>query len=171
MKSALIKLLIALFTFLIGIGAFFFWSDLLLSEPQGEITNLSMPEPKPTQISACQLLDEPENFDGKLVSFEAVVYVIYDGTVVLYPNCNRQTDNFIFAKLELGSYTGTFSNLKTLLEGRNRTSRDDFKEVDIRVVGTAKITYDSKGYKWYSVSPSNIEVISTFRKFEPKGAA
>jgi len=170
MKFALIKILITLLTFLIGVGASFCW-NILSTEPQVEVLNESIFEPKPTQTSVCQLLDEPDIFDEKLVSFKATVYVIYDGTVILYPTeCYSHGDNLWLPELEFDSYKGTNNNLKSLLEGTKLTSRDDFMEVDVEVIGIAKIIF-KEGFKGYLITPKNLRIISPFRKFEPKGAA
>ena len=172
MKLTLIKITTVIFTFLIGIITFQSWNVLSVNEFNVENLNVSVVEPISLQTSACQLMDETDNFDGKLLSFQATAYVIYDETIILYPkDCYTHTGNMTFVKLELGSYSGANSGLKFLLEGRNRNSWDDFKEVDVKIIGTAKITYDAQGYKYYSISPTSIKLISSFRKFEPKGAA
>ena len=170
MKTIFFKILITFFTFLIGIGASLCWNSLSANRPS-ELSNLLTSVPMPTQTSTCRLVDEPNWFDGKLVSFEAIVYVIRDGTVILLPKDCFKPDPFVFIRLELNSYTGTNSNLKTFLKSRNRTSEGDLKEVDVKIIGTAKIIYDVEGYKWFSITPTNINIISAFRKFEPKGAA
>ncbi len=116
-------------------------------------------------------MDEPDIFDEKLVSFKATVYVIYDGTVILYPTeCYSHGDNLWLPELEFDSYKGTNKNLKSLLEGTKLTSRDDFMEVDVEVIGVARIIF-KEGFKGYSITPRNLRIISPFRKFEPKGAA
>ncbi len=170
MKIVFIKILTGLLTFLIGVSTFFCW-NILSTEPQIEALNESVFEPKPTETSVCQLLDEPDNFDGKLVSFKATIYVVYDGTVILYPTeCYAQGNNLWLPELEFDSYKGTHNNLKSLLEGTKLTSRDDFMEVDVEVLGVARII-SKDGFKGYSITPKNLKVISPFRKFEPKGAA
>ncbi len=148
MKLTFVKISIAIFTSLIGVIAFQCWN--ILPENEFQIESLDVPaiEPIITQTSACELMDETGNFGRQLISFQATAYVVYDGKIILYPNdCYCHTDNITFVKLELDSYSGANNDLKTLLEDKNRDSRDDFKEVDVRIIGTAKITYDAKGYK------------------------
>jgi len=170
MKIAFIKILAGLLTFLIGVSTFFGWNVLSI-ESQVEVLDELVFEPKPTQTSVCQLLDEPENFDGKLLSFKATVYIIYDGTIILYPTeCYSHGNNLWLPELEFDSYKGTHSNLKSLLEGTKLTSRDDFMEVDVEVLGVARIIFKD-GFKGYLITPKTLKVISPFRKFEPKGAA
>lgn len=172
MKLTFVKILTVILTFLIGVIAFQCWNVLPANEFQIENFSVLAIEPITAQTSACELMDETGNFGGQLIGFQATAYVVYDGTVILYPNdCYCHTDNIIFVKLELDSYSGANSDLKALLEGKNRDLRDDFKEVDVKIVGTAKITYDTKGYRYYSIFPTDIKLISSFRKFEPKGAA
>ena len=173
MKTKSINLITALLTFLIGIGAFLFWNVLMTNDFQSKIKGESIPEQTAIQTSVCHIEEAPNNFDGKSVIFDATAYVVYDGTIILYPvNCNSvYIGNLNFSKLELKSYTGMHSNLTTFLEGGRLNSGENFKEVDIKVTGTMKITYDGEGDKWYSVTPTNIEIISSFREFEPKGAA
>ena len=172
MKLTFVKISTTIFTFLIGVIAFQCWNILPTNEFQIQNLNVPAVEPITTQTSVCQLMDETGNFDGQLVSFQATAYVIYDGTIVLSPNdCYCHTGNMTFVNLELDSYVGTNNGLKTLLEGKNRDSWDDFKEVDVKIIGTAKVTYDAQGYKYYSIFPTDIKLVSSFRKFEPKGAA
>jgi hypothetical protein len=172
MKIHFVKSLTALLTFLIGIGVFLgYWNFRLENVPQAEVA-APMFAPVPVQTTFCEIADN-QNLNGKLVIFEATAYVIYDGTIILHPdNCNfRGETDLFFAELELDAYFGKLNNLKTLLEGKNKESRDDFKEVDVKVTGTAKIITKANGYKIYSITPIEIEIISPFRKFTPKGAA
>ncbi|HEY8559657.1 MAG TPA: hypothetical protein VIL74_04575 [Pyrinomonadaceae bacterium] len=111
-----------------------------------------------------------------MISFEATAYVVYNGmtkTIILYPeNCYYRGDvDLIFAKLELDSYLGNASNLNVLLERRKGEPREEPKEVDVKVTGTAKIVTEADGYKMYSITPVDIQIISSFRDFTPKGAA
>ena len=172
MKSIFIKIFIALSAFLIGVFAFCYWSNSLQSEIRVEIATSSELKQLPIQVSACQLDDYPESFDGELVNLEATAYVIYDGTIILAPkDCYFQTGNMVFSRLELNFYTGSHDNLKNMLEGKNRNSKEDFKEIDVKVIGVARITYNATGYKMYSIYPSDITLTSTLRKFKPRGAA
>ena len=173
MKSIFIKTSASLFAFLIGLAAFQY-SDVL-PENEFRAENLEIIEPTAEQLSSCQLMDEPHRFDGKLVSFQATAYITYDinydEKIILYPNeWSCRAGKFTYVYMELDSYNGNYSNLKSLLEGEDLKSLDG-KEVDVQVIGTAQPTYEDDGSLYYSFSPEDIKIISSFRKFESKGGA
>jgi len=70
MSKLLIKILIAFVTFSIGISIYFFWNLSLTSLPQIEIqeNEIIARQFLPIKITACQVLDIPESYNGKLIS-------------------------------------------------------------------------------------------------------
>jgi hypothetical protein len=170
MKTFSIRFFACIVAFIIGTGICFYWS-ILPTESQINNPNDLVVESLSTKVTVCQLEDYADSFDGKYVNFQATTYVIYDGTIVLSPKgCYLNTDNMVFVNLELKHYNGSFNNLKVLLENSN-SIKEDYKEIDIDVIGKARITFDSKGYKHCSIYPVNIQIVSPLRKFTPKGAA
>jgi hypothetical protein len=165
MKTFSVRLFVCVATFIIGTGICFYLAAFS-NEPHLNFQKDLTLEQISTKVTVCQLEDYADNFNGKFVNFQATTYVIYNGTIVLSPKgCYVNTVN-----LELKDYSGSFNNLKTLLENSN-DFKEDYKEIDIEVIGKAKIIYDSKGYKHCSIYPTEIQVISPLRKFEPKGVA
>ncbi len=172
MKSFSLKFGVVLLTFLIGIGGFLaYWNIQLSSNLPTEAVAPSL-EPTAIQTTVCQLINEQKNLPDKTVSFEATAYVINDETIILYgENCSIEFIDIMFARLGPESHSVLINNLRMLLEGKDRESKKDFKEVTVKVIGTAKISADATGFQYISVTPVNIKIVSPFRKFTPKGAA
>ena len=124
MKISLFKITVAFLTFLSGIGAFLGWSVLVRKQPPAETPNEIISEVIPV-FSACELIDSPTEFDGKLISVAGTAYV-YDKTIVLYSrNCSSSNYGMccLTPELKLDDFQGTNNNLNVLLE--------DGKEVDV----------------------------------------
>jgi hypothetical protein len=82
------------------------------------------------------------------------------------------SDDFqlIFPVLDLKSFTGNNNNLKSLLESLALAS-SEAKEVDVRVIGLVKRSYDKDKKLQYFILPTTIELLTPIRKFEVKAAA
>jgi hypothetical protein len=162
----LLKPSIAVLTFLVGLTAFF-----LLSWP--DPGPVSLPVAEPIRISVCDLEEPSGRFVNQRVEVTATVYEISDPRrLVLYPAeyvCKyAPVDNSVFTELDLEDYAGPDSNLMNLFE----TERRGF-EIDLKITGTIrKLPLSDRNHLFfYSLEPDNIEIISPWRKFEPKGAA
>jgi uncharacterized membrane protein YgaE (UPF0421/DUF939 family) len=83
-----IKILIGFLTISIGVSAAFLW-NLFTALPQVEVkeNEIISEKFKPIEITACQVLDIPSSYDGKLVNIEATAYV-NSNRVILFPNKN-----------------------------------------------------------------------------------
>jgi hypothetical protein len=175
MLKFVIKILIGFLTISIGVSAAFLW-NLFTTLPQVEVkeNQIISEKFKPIEITACQVLDIPTSYDGKLVSIEATAYV-NSNRVILFPNKNCYeplSDDFqlIFPVLDLKGFTGNNNNLKSSLESLALAS-SEAKEVDLRVIGLVKRFYDKDKKLQYSILPTTIELLTPIRKFEVKGAA
>ncbi|HEY0427349.1 MAG TPA: hypothetical protein VGC76_06045 [Pyrinomonadaceae bacterium] len=171
MKALILKIIAFFLTFFIGFIVSTSWVFGKL--PQIEI----VPEFDfaPIETSVCAISDYSSDFNGKLISFKATAYAV-DSELILFPiNCVMSGDNYLSPTLEYRNYFGTHNNLISLLQTERPPSAKpdytNFKEVDIRVIGIVKEFYDERGRKLYSVIPKKIQIISSFRQFEPKGAA
>ena len=177
MQKFIIKVITVLLTFLIGLCVSCVWNIFAIPLPV-EISASLNSEPAPIETSVCQIEDYSNDFKGKTVSFKATTFA-FDRELILYPlHCTMQGDGsnyFLDPTLELRNFRGTNNNLITILQSQrppsNHPNYKDVKEVDIKVTGIVKEFYDEDGHKIYSVVPEQIEIISAFRQFTPKGAA
>jgi hypothetical protein len=126
----------------------------------------------PLTVSACDL-DEPSGkLLGKLILIDAIVWHVAwnkEGSedfvlVEPLPSACSGFDPSVTTELDLRNYSGPNKNLESRL-GRFK------REVDIQIVGKVKMS--EKGYPevLYRIVPENIKIISTWRRFTPKGAA
>jgi hypothetical protein len=77
---------------------------------------------------------------------------------------NSDFDPFITTELDLHRYAGPNSNLKFALGPFER-------EVDVRILGTVKKAEKRGSLVEYKIEPEDIELVSPWREFTPKGAA
>ena len=162
-----IKILTALFTFIFGISAFVCWNFYSTVLPQIEIPSESetiVSQMFPTKVSICRLDDSPDSYDGKWIMTEATVYASANDNNILHPiDCYQTSGDIHWTFVELKDFKKLYTTL--------RISKPYYKEVDVRVIGTAKKIYNKYGEKNYLIVPDRIEILSPFRKFIPRSAA
>jgi len=172
MNRSIIGFFIGLIAFLFGVGVHLVWN---YTSPQeidvGAVNSSSFTNV--VKITACDLIDQPDMFDDKMVEFEAVSYIPYkDGTIILNAkDCFCQSrDPLLPARLNFNAVDVPDRHLVSVIEGLKRRSVGDDKEVDISVIGRAKIMFVEGKHRTYSVTPTEVRILSPFREFVPKGA-
>jgi len=167
------RAVIAAVTFTVGIGAFCasLWVFPLPDVPAVESRSEGI-KPGAISVNVFEMSEKSGKFVGKSVIVDATIYATGD-YVRVSPNlpchdiCDPEGfDPFVLIDLDLTNYFGPNQSLKYLLR-----ERKPFSEIDVRIRGTVKRIFDPDHLFLYSIEPENIEVISQWRKFEPKGSA
>jgi hypothetical protein len=136
---------------------------------------VSVPVAQPFKIRVCDFAEPTGRFVNQRVEVEATVTMNFHMDrlspphYVLHPiKYCRPSDSFIFADLDLENYRGRNSDLSRLFQ-RELLGY----EIDLKITGTLILLPPSnQNYLfYYRVVPDDIEIISQWRKFEPKGAA
>jgi hypothetical protein len=176
---SLLKSFIVIPTFLIGVAASLIFSTWEI--PKAEEVLIGEPVPA-LKIDVCDLGERPGKYGkyvGKRVVVEATIYSIQDH-IVVYPlsYCHEDYDPFINTDLDLGHYWGRNQDLKFLLEDKKPMS-----EIDVRIEGTVRDSVRRRALLYgerdpsdmdlfdFTIDPSDIKIISPWRKFTPKAAA
>jgi hypothetical protein len=158
---------VAIFTFMLGIAAFLVYFGL---RPVQQLT-VEVSETGSYQsihfYSVCELMNPRKSFNGQSIVTEATIYQI-DDHVMVYPNsyCVDDADIFIWVQLDLTNYFGPNQELRYLLPNKK-----PFSEIDVRIYGTVLERKSIIHEKMNMIVPTKIELISPWRKFEPKAAA
>lgn len=160
----LISIGIAVSTFCIGVsGTLLSWS----SQTQ-DPTAVAAIEEHPISTTACRLMEQGDEYDGKQVSFPATAFAIFDGEIILdalpFEECTPINHKLGFPPhLDVTLNPETAQLLNTLRKSRT--------EVDVLVTGAAKSFYEYRQTKSYLITPTNVQFISAFRPFVPRGGA
>ncbi len=177
MTQSLLKLTLFSLAFFTGTGIFIaYWNLYQNINLSAEVAPPSI-EAIALKTTVCQLFNEQNNLPDQLVTFEASAYLIYNDTIILDSNnCRLDSKIFndpkgiLFTRLEPASHSILIDNLRILLEDEHGKSGYS-QEVTVKVTGTAKISADETGFRYVSITPVDIKIISPFRKFSPRGAA
>jgi hypothetical protein len=168
MLQAILKISLALSTFLIGTSIFLLQTSSFKSLEQSEIESLNeFVEQSSLPVTTCNLSNEPDLYNAKRISVEATAWRVGD-RVMLSGNCNF-ADIFVFITINV-------EDLKTLNPEIANSLKDikteKGKQVDVRIIGIAK--RELSEYKdWIRVRivPNKIEQLSPIEDFVPRGSA
>lgn len=138
-------------------------ADVPESEPE-----LTYPMRDHMHITACDLGESTGKFVGQTVVLEATVYAV-GSKVIIYPTsfCDSRYDPFVNSYVDFTGYSGRNKEISYLLTRDGKP----FSEVDVRIRGSVSRAPTNADLWYFTVSPSDIEMITPWRKFEPKGAA
>lgn len=170
---------ITIFTFALGITLVAFWNFIFPAIPQIEVLDeeqIISCQIVPIETNACELRDFPDSFDGKWITLEATIYTVED-RVIVYPidhclnyHCiaHASHDNWPPARprMDFNGFREKYPKLFKKLSNKNPHNL----EVDVRIEGEARKITDKYQRKMYLIIPENMQAISKFRKFFPKGS-
>jgi hypothetical protein len=162
------RLLVAIFTFSIGVAVFAAWVSF--GESPEPVSSIIDEFPDAISLNVCELSETAGKWVGKRVVIDATIYSV-DDQFIVYPisgSClSFETfDSFVFTDLDLDNYFGPNQNLKYILRDKRPKS-----EVDVRIEGIVRRAPKNNELVYYLIDSSNMTIISPLRKFTPKGGA
>jgi hypothetical protein len=115
----------------------------------------------------CELYEHPASYDGKLLTVEATITRLPNGTY-LYPGPSERCVHFLIKVVTDHIQNDTLSELES-----SKVSLPVRKEFDLELTGTfdAKYSENDDVYFRYRIVPIEIKPKSSVRTAEPRGAA
>ncbi|HEY8559165.1 MAG TPA: hypothetical protein VIL74_02095 [Pyrinomonadaceae bacterium] len=171
MRRNFTRFSILILTAFIGVSVYSLWSAFFFSAPQVNNEGVVIVETFPKAVGDCQGVNFQPNSDGNQIFIEADAYLI-DDDIILWLNriCSQAALNeVLFITLQTKDFKGKNSDLRDFLKADK--AKRPINEVEIRVYGTIKKSYEKQNRPEYLILPSSIEILSPYRKFTPKGAA
>jgi len=175
-----IGLITGILTFATGV-LFVGLTQLPISLPEVQVQNEA---DAPINVNPCVLSSTSEALIGKSIVVQATLFHV-GGYIMVYPNiwhdvpvrdCGESDparaylastfDPSVWTDLNLKDYRGPNANLGELFE----QERADW-EIDVEIEGVLVKHVFSKNQARYGITPSRIRLVSTWRRFTPKGAA
>jgi len=122
--------------------------------------------PSSVRVSVCELYEHPASYDGKLITVEATITRLPNGTY-LYPGPSKRCDHFLIKVVADHIKNDTLSDLES-----SSVSLPARKEFDLELTGTFDAKYSEPGDAFrYRIVPTEIKPQSPVRTAKLMGAA